>query len=292
MKRILKEPLLQFLLSGAVLFVIYAARNRDTAAGPTEVVVSAGHIEHLSATFAQLYRRPPAPAELKGLIDQYVREEILSREAVKLGLDRDDAVIRRRLQQKLEFVASDLAAIDAPTQAELEAWLAKHAERYRTEPVFSFEHVYLSPDRRGARLEADATALLAELRQRGPAVDVDSLGDSFLLAHAFDAAERSTVAAKFGAEFAAQLAAAPLGEWFGPVRSGFGMHLVLVTKRDGGGTPGLESVRERVARDLRNARRLEANERFLDGLLAQYTVKIEWPKPAEDEARQAVAQGP
>src|SRR5262245_13006659 len=148
MRSILKEPLLHFMLLGSALFAAYAFLNRAPNARPDEIIVRAGQIEHLAARFAQFQQRPPTAEELKGLIDQYVREEISSREAVKLGLDQDDSVIRRRLQQKLEFIATDLATADEPTESELADWLAKHPDNFRQPARYSFRHVYLSPERR------------------------------------------------------------------------------------------------------------------------------------------------
>src|SRR5262245_55195571 len=133
MNRIAKEPLLHFLLLGAALFAAYGFLNRSTQAQLGEVIVRAGQIEHMAARFAQFQQRAPTTEELKGLIDQYVREEVLSREAIKLGLDQNDAIIRRRLQQKMEFVATDLATVDEPSDAELTDWLANHPDIFRDE---------------------------------------------------------------------------------------------------------------------------------------------------------------
>jgi hypothetical protein len=129
--KLLKEPLIHFLLIGAALFTLYAALDRRAPTSPDEVVVSAGQIENLTANFTKVWQRPPSANELKGLIDAYVKEEVLSREAIKLGLDRDDPVIRRRLQQKMEFFAEDFAALAAPTDAELAAYLARHPEKFQ-----------------------------------------------------------------------------------------------------------------------------------------------------------------
>jgi hypothetical protein len=275
---LLKEPLLHFLVLGAALFTAYGVFNRELPAPPGEIIVSAGQIEHLAARFAQFQQRPPTTEELKGLIDQYVREEVLSREAMKLGLDRDDSIIRRRLQQKMEFVATDLATADEPTEAELAAWLAEHPDDFRQGPRFSFRHIYLNPDKRGDRFDADLAQLLTDLQQDGTQADVQARGDRFLLPHEWADAPQRAVAAQFGPEFAGQLAGVKTGEWTGPIRSGYGVHLVLLTARTDSHLPPLDEVRESVTRDVMRARRLEANRRFLDGLLARYQVKVEWPK--------------
>ena len=278
MRSLLHEPLCHFLLLGAALFAAYGFFNRAPHAQPGEIIVSAGQIEHLAARFAQFRQRPPTTEEWQGVIDQYVREEILSREAMKLGLDQHDAIIRRRLQQKMEFVATDLATADEPTEAELAAWLAQHPDDFRQAQRFSFRHIYLNPTKRGEHFDADMAQLLADLQQDGAPADVQTLGDSFLLPPEFADEAHSAVAAQFGPEFAGQLARLQTGAWTGPIRSGYGVHLVLLTGRTESRLPALDEVRELVKRDVMRARRLEANRRFLDGLLAQYTVKIAWPK--------------
>ena len=290
MKRFLKEPLLHFLLLGATLFVAYGFLNQTTNAPPGELIVSAGQLEHLTTTFARFQQRPPTAGELKGLIDQYVREEVMSREAVKLGLDRDDTIIRRRLQQKMEFVANDLAAATEPTEAELTTWLADHPDNFRQERQFSFRHVFVSPEKRGAHLDADISGLLKDLTEGGPRADVNRLGDSFLLPCEFTGESQSAIAAHFGSDFAAQLAKVNIGEWAGPIRSGYGAHLVLLTARTESRLPSLDEVRDSVKRDWMNERRLNANRHFFDAMLAKYRVKIELPKAEAVNAHKTVAK--
>ena len=157
-----------------------------------------GQIENLAATFAKVRQRPPTAEELKGQIDQYVKEEILSREAMKLGLDQNDTIIRRRLQQKMEFLAEDFAAGAEPTDAELADYLAKHPNQFAEEQRFSFRQVFLSPEKRGDHLEVDAATLLADLRQRGADTDLSTLGDSFLLPREFNNEPHRDVMSQFG----------------------------------------------------------------------------------------------
>lgn len=279
MKKLIREPLIHFLLLGAALFGVYAVLNKDKAALRADIVVTTGQVENLAATFAQVWQRPPTAEELKAQIDQYVKEEILSREAMKLGLDQNDTVIRRRLRQKMEFIAEDFAAAREPTDAELVDYFAKHQERFASEQHFSFRQVFLSPEKRGDQLDADATTLLAKLKQEGANVDVSALGDSLLLPHEFTGESQRGVASQFGEEFAAELAKLKTGEWSGPIQSGYGNHLVLVTTRTENRSAALDEVREEVKRELMNERRLAANQRFLDGLLAKYRVSVQQPPP-------------
>ena len=277
MKRLLAEPLVQFLLLGAALFAVYGYLDRAESR-PDEIVVGAGQIAHLAETFSRFQQRAPTADELKEQIDRYVREEILSREAIELGLDQDDTVIRRRLQQKLEFIASDLAGAVEPTEAELAAWLAAHPDDYRLEARLGFRQVCLIPERHGDRLDADVAELLAALRQAGAAAPIETLGDGLLLPQELVDQPSGSVALQFGPDFATQLASLPLGEWSGPVSSGYGVHAVLLTARTDGWLPALDEVRARVARDVLSARRQQAEREFMDGLLAKYEVRIEWPE--------------
>ena len=166
MKSILREPLVHFLLLGGLLFLFFEWRG---SGGPTSsrIVITPGLVEHLASGFARTWQRPPTDAELKGLIDDYVKEEIATREAVGMGLDRDDTIIRRRLRQKLEFLVEDAASSAPPTDAELQAWLDEHPQSFRAEPQLAFRQVYVSPERRGASAATDAEKLLARLRAKG-----------------------------------------------------------------------------------------------------------------------------
>ena len=180
MKALLREPLVHFLLLGGLLFLFFEWRG---SGGPTSsrIVITPGLVEHLASGFGRTWQRPPTDAELKGLIDDYVKEEIATREAVGMGLDRDDTIIRRRLRQKLEFLAEDASSAAPATDAELRAWLDKHPESFRAEPQLAFRQVYVSPERRGASAGRDAETLLARLRAKGKDATTDGLGDPSML---------------------------------------------------------------------------------------------------------------
>jgi len=281
MKRLLKEPLLHFLVLGALLFVGYGLLNRGDEPEPGRIVVTQGKIENLRATFSRVWQRPPSPAELDGLIHDYIREEVLAREATALGLDRDDTVIRRRLRQKMEFVANDLAARAEPSEAELREFLAKHPDLFRLEPRFTFRQVYLNTDRRGEAAKQDAMRLLGELNQAGAKADFQKMGDATLLSPELADVKAGEVTRQFGEGFTRKLAQLPEGRWHGPVISGYGVHLVYVEERKPGRMPELPEVREQVAREWADARRREANEKFYQNLLKRYAVTIERPRVAD-----------
>ena len=288
MRRFLSEPLLHFFMLGAALFIVHGLVSGPSNV-PREIVVSAGQVEHLAAGYARTWRRQPTDAELKGLIDDWVREEIASREAIALGLEKDDTVIRRRLRQKLEFVSEDVAALSEPSDAELNAYLKAHPETFRVEPRFTFSQVYLDPERHGPKLARDAARLLAQLTEAGGQVDISALGDSLLLEQTFRSVSTSEVAVQFGENFAARLVELPPGEWQGPIESGYGMHLVYVSERTKRQSPELSAVRDDVRREWQNARRLESNRKFYEDLLKRYTVTIEGLEPTKEHQNRVEA---
>ncbi len=275
--RLAREPLVHFLLLGAVLFGAYRLLN---AGGPGagsagEIVVTQGRIRSLAETFSRTWQRPATAEEMQGLVEDYIREEVLYREAVAIGLDRDDTVIRRRLRQKLEFVSEDSGAAEQPTEQALVEFLAANPESYRIESWLTFRQIFLDPSKRGAGLEADAAGLLDALRSRGGALDPATAGDSLMLEPHYAHATETDVARLFGDEFEAALHGKPVGEWFGPVRSGYGAHLVLIESRTPGRQAELAEVRETVARDWAARRRQEMLDTQYRELRSRYAVRVE-----------------
>ena len=205
-RRLLREPLLHFLLIGTALFVLYGALNRGRSDAPSDIVVSEARVEALAESFATVWMRPPTPEEIKGLVDDYIAEEIYYREAIAMGLDQDDTVIRRRLRQKMEFISEDAATATEPTDAELRAYLAAHPEKFLEPAELTFVQVYFSTEKRGDQARPSAEQLLAELQAgRGPAILADA-GDPTLLPGDMQSASPQVIANAFGSDFAAQIA--------------------------------------------------------------------------------------
>lgn len=277
MKRWLHEPLVHFLLLGAALFLVFGFFGKPNGGAPGAIVITQGQIASMVSGFTSTWQRPPTPEELERLIQDRVKEEVYSREAMALGLDQDDTIIRRRLRQKMEFLSDDVAAQAEPSDAELSAYLQEHRDSFRIERRFTFRQVYLSPERRGESLAQDTAQVLAQLRQAGGEADISQLGDPFLLERAFDAVPEGEVAKLFGDKFAVRLAELTPGSWQGPVESGYGVHLVFVGDRTDGGAPALGDVRDAVYREWANAKRLDANEAFYRSLRKKYSVTIERP---------------
>jgi hypothetical protein len=282
LKYLLREPLVHFLLLGAALFVLDAWLR--PAAGPaanTEIVVGEARIRNLAQTFQRTWKRPPTKLKLDGLVESHVREEVLYREALALGLDRDDAIIRRRLQQKMEFVSEEAAALVAPNDDDLVAYMQANPDAFRAEPRVTFSQVYLDPRKRASTLDADARRLIDGLGRAGPNPDLAKLGDSLMLLEPhYENAPQVEVERLFGREFAEAVVKQPVGRWTGPIGSGYGVHVVRVESMTPGGVPALAEVRPLVEREWRNAKRQELSKAFYDRLRAKYAVTVKMPAAA------------
>jgi hypothetical protein len=288
-QRIIREPLLHFLLLGAAIFAVHHGMpNRDEGARG-RIVITQGQIEHLATGFAMIWKRQPTADELAGLVRDHVREEVYCREAMAMGLDKDDTVIRRRLRQKMEFVTDDMVAQVQPTDADLSAYLEAHPEQFRVASRFTFQQVYLNPGKHGTNLLRDANHLMAQLPADGARTDASALGDASLLENRFNAMSVREVAGQFGEKFANALAGLKPGQWHGPLESSYGQHWVWVSDRTEGRIPPLSEVRDAVRREWENIRRMEANEKVYQDMLKRYVITIEHPPGAEPK-KLAVAQ--
>ena len=272
--RVLREPLTHFIGLALAIFLLYGVVNRSAEPEADEIIVTSAKIEQLGSLFTKTWQRPPSAQELKGLIDDYVKEEIYNREALLLGLDRDDTVIRRRLRQKMEFLVDAEVDAMAPTDAELEIYLKANADQFRIAPMMAFEQIYLSPVKRGARINADAQGMLDEVRGNAQ-VDPARLGDQTLLPSTLPLAAKATINQTFGGTFADELEKLPENQWSGPVPSSYGLHLVRVTERKEGRNPALSEVRDAVAREWSNTRRKAVEAERIEALLKRYNVTIE-----------------
>jgi PPIC-type PPIASE domain len=278
MRRLLREPLLHFFLMGTVMFGVYGWLHRGPMNSANEILVTRGQVQNLRLQFERVWQRPATKQELQGLVDNWVREEIFYREGTAMGLDRDDPVVRRRIGQKLEFILES-ATPPMPTDAELQAWLDAHPHDYRIEPTYSLRQVYFDPARHGARLEADIAAARRTL-ESGKAV----AGDVTMLPPTMEAVTAIEMTRVFGDEFGEGLRLLPLNRWQGPVRSGYGLHLVELTANEAGRRATLADVRAQVERDLSRARAEEASAAFYDKLRANYAVRIEGDSAVVDPA--------
>lgn len=266
LKWLVREPLLHFLLIGAVLFagITFAkGQNRPT------VRIDAQELEQLAAYWEMQSQRPPTRAELASIIHERVNEELLSREAVRLGLDKGDMIVRRRLAQKMAFASEDLAAVSEPSVAALQAYYDKTKDRYATPARLALRHLFFSSDRTGVSPQVAAQAALTELQAGRPAT-----GDPSMLPQTYADVAVTELARDYGEPFAAATLKAAEGAWVGPVASPYGVHLIRIERRLAPVTPPLAEVRAEVRAAWMAERRAEANRAFLDRLRRQYKVEI------------------
>jgi PPIC-type PPIASE domain len=273
-RSLLREPLLHFLLIGMALFLLYG-KVAPPAEDGNQITVTRSGIAALARQFQVTWSRPPTPVELQGLVDGHVRDEILFREGVALGLVNDDPVIKRRVRQKLEVLIEEGRA-NTPSDAQLSSYLSENAAKFRVPPVLSFEQVLFDPADYGDKLEF---ALAASIEALNGGATPQSHGKSSMLPMQIENLPLDLVIHDFGEQFGQALEAAPVGQWLGPVRSGFGLHLVRISQRQSGYLPALEEARKAVTREWENSQREEALANNYVRLRKQYDVVIEGQNP-------------
>lgn len=273
---LLREPMLHFVALGAALFLVYATvGNLFSVDASRRIEISEPEIELLANTWERQWQRPPTEDELRSLVEARVREEVLYRQALAMGLDRNDVVVRRRMVQKMDLLSQDLALLADPTDAELRAFYDLHREEYRVPPRVSFTHVYFNTDRRGESAIEEARRVLAEILEETPEpVRAAERGDRFMLAHEYVRQSPAEIRQAFGGRFADDLFEAGPG-WQGPLVSGYGIHLVNVTERVESRVPEYGEVRDRLVTDFNRERGERAREALYEGLRTDYEVTID-----------------
>lgn len=274
-----REPLLHFMLIGAAIYLLYGVFAEDLPEADEKTIsVSAGEIEWMLGFWQQRWNRPPTKAEFDGLVQQYIRETVLYREALTMGLNQHDQVIRRRLAQKLEFLAKDLVALTPPTEQELQAYFVEQEDRYKQPPLYTFTQVYLDPDKRGDSTLQDAETIMATLIAGGNTIeDPGALGDGFMLQNYYPEKTPIEIQKSFGSGFSELLFALSPGQWHGPIISGYGVHIVYVNHIKQPPEPDFGLLRERVTADWKIDKGEELNESFYQNLREQYSVVMESP---------------
>jgi hypothetical protein len=272
--RLVREPLVQFLFAGIAIFAIYELVRTESEPQQDRIVVTEGRVQQLALVFAKTWQRAPAPQELGGLIDAYVKEEIYYREAIKLGLDRDDTLIRRRMQQKMEFLSEPSDDRLTASEAALEAFYQQNHAEFRIEPKVEFLQILIDPEKGGESATLRAEQLLEQLRDSPPDLDAGDLGDATLLPYATRLSSVTSIGNGFGEDFAKKLVALPVGEWTGPIESPFGLHLVRITDRHDERLPPLSEIRKSVEQKWRAEERDKFRRDEYDRLRANYEVVV------------------
>jgi hypothetical protein len=268
------------MLIGAAIYLLYGA-FAEPAPEETDktIIVSAGEIEWMQTAWQKRWNRPPTEAEFDGLIQQYIKETVLYREALTMGLNKHDMVIRRRLAQKLEFLAKDLVALTPPTEDELQAYFTDHLDRYQAPTRYTFTQVFVDPDKRGDTTLDDAEKIKATLIAKGDAIeDAGALGDDFMLQNYYPEKDQIEIQKNFGSGFVESLVDLSPGQWHGPVLSGYGVHLVYVSNITEPPAPVVADMHERVMQDWKTEKGEELNEKFYANLRDSYTIVIEAPE--------------
>jgi len=288
MKKLLREPLVHFLLIGVVLFAVYAYtdRGRGGVESSKQIRLTFDDLAQMALLFQAQWRRDPTAEELGRLVDSRVEEEVLYREGLAMGLDKDDTIVKRRMAQKMQFLAEDVAAAREPTTLELAKWYEQNRDQFQQPPRVSFRHLYFSPDRRGARAREDAASALAQLAgQPEDSKLVVTLADPFMFQEYYRERAPEFLGKEFGPRFALAVAKLPPGSWQGPVESGFGWHLVFVDALVPGRIPPFEEIEGDVKTAWLAEGKTRAWEKAYQDMRAKYTVLLPAPPDAQASAR-------
>jgi hypothetical protein len=274
MKRLLNEPLLHFLVLGALIFGVYAWLNRSVpnkTNTASTVRITSNEIAWLKETWSRQWQREPTRDELRGLVTDFLKEELLSREAHALGLDQNDTIVRRRLAQKLEFLVQDTSSLAEPTEEDLRRFYEANPERFQTNARISFTQVFFSREKR-ADAATEAKAALSDLSRGASPAD---FGDRLLVDAEIVDADTQSVAAQFGSEFANAVFALKPGGWSGPIESAYGLHLVRVSEIKPANRREFSEVKTQVLERWREQRQRSDNEKYFASLLKKYDVVVD-----------------
>ncbi len=283
LRRWLREPLVHFLLLGGVLFAVnhYVQPDRGAAPSSKQIQLTLDELAQLALVFQSQWRREPTPEEFNRLVESKIQQEILYREALAMGLDKDDEIVKRRMAQKMQFLAEDVAAAREPTTAELKSWFEKHRAMFAQPPRLSFRHLYFSPDRRGARAREDAAKALAKLvGQPEDSKLAASLADPFMFQDYYRDRAPEYLGKEFGPQFTLAVAKLAPGSWRGPIESGFGWHLVFVDTVIPGRVPAFEEIEPDVKTAWLGEQKGLAWQKAYKEMRAKYTVLL--PAPPEN----------
>jgi peptidyl-prolyl cis-trans isomerase C len=276
-RRWLREPLLHFLVIGAALFVVYAALNRDPndPKDRRRIVLAENDLSQM--TIATLAQGRPAPTieQMRNLLEAKIREEVLCREALAMGLDKDDIIVKRRMLQKMDFLAEDLSDLREPSRDELQAWFRNNAQRFAYPPRISFRHLYFSFDKHGANTaEAAAEALRQIAGKPADSLDAAALADPFMFRDYYADRSPDQLGSEFGAKFEQALFDLKPGSWQGPIESGFGWHLVFVDSLTPGRVPEFVEVESEVKSEWIKDERAEFKRKAYEAMKARYEIVL------------------
>jgi peptidyl-prolyl cis-trans isomerase C len=284
-KRWLREPLLHFLLLGVVLFAAYAylQRGRGGVESSKQIALSLDDLQTMDTYFVSQWHRQPTPAEFQAMVEDKVREEVLYREALEMGLDKDDTIVKRRMAQKMQFLAEDVTAAHEPSTAELKTWFEKNSSKFALPSRYSFRHLYFSPDKRGKNAQGDAAKALAKIGgQPEDSKLAVSLADPFMFQDYYGDRAPEALAKEFGPQFVVALEKLKPGSWQGPIESGYGWHLVYVDTVVPGRIPAFDEMEPDVKTAWLGEQKQQAWQKAYQQMRAKYAVLL--PAPSDQSA--------
>ena len=275
LRRLIREPLLHFLLIGLLLFVIYDRLHpgSEDKSESNRIVLTSDDFEQLGVTWLAQGRAPPSPEQMQSLIELRVREEVLYREGVALGLDKDDTIVKRRIAQKMEFLAEGAAIESNPAPDTLRTWFKENAERFSLPARISFRHLYFSPDRRGEHAQEAAVKAMEQLSGKpGDWKEAEALGDPFMDRDYYGDRSAEDMAKLFGSNFARDIARLKTGQWQGPVESGYGWHLVFIDTSVPARVPTFEEIEPEIRAEWIEDQRALFKRKTYEAMRARYRV--------------------
>jgi peptidyl-prolyl cis-trans isomerase C len=283
----LREPLVQFLLIGVALFLISGALNRGTSqrARGYDIALTMDDLRQVHNTFRAQWEREPSPEEMRGLVEQRIREEILYREALQLGLDKDDVIIRRRLAQKMQFLSEDVSAAYEPKSEELKLWYEKNSQRFSLPATITFRHLYFSPDRRGRNARQAAVNTLATIASQPEDSKTADLADPFMFQNYYRGRSADQLTKEFGTSFAQAVLQLKPGSWQGPIESGYGWHLIWIESITPGRIPNFEEVERDVKTAWLADQKAQQWQKAYDKMRTKYQVLLPEPPAEPSSAR-------
>jgi peptidyl-prolyl cis-trans isomerase C len=289
-KQWLREPLLQFLLIGLALFAVQRALppGRVDQTDRKRIVLTEDDVSQLALMWQAQGHPPPTPEEMLGLLESRIREEVLYREALAMGLDKDDTIVKRRMMQKMDFLAEDLSDLREPRREELKEWFAKNAGRFTVPGRISFRHLYFSFDKHGEKTAAAAAAALKQVAGKpSDSSEAAALADPFMFLDYYGDRPFDYVAKTFGPKFARALFELKAGSWQGPIESGYGWHLVFIDSLTPARLPEFEEVETDVKTVWVDEQRAQFKRKAFEAMRAGYEIVL--PKVLANAAPVAAA---
>jgi hypothetical protein len=270
-KKLIREPIVLFIIIGLALYIIQASVFNSDPSSRKQITITSDQLMQLESGFSKTRMRPPTQSELEGLIADHIRNEVLYREALAMGLAENDQVIRSRLRLKLELLMDNMASVNVPSQPMLESFLQENADDFKEDYQVSFIQVFVNPE------EHTDPQVVAEnlLTQLQVGANPEDLGDRTMMGYAFHEYSQTDVARRFGTQFASQVSQGETGQWSGPVNSSIGLHLIRIDFYQEGTLPELSDIRKSVEREWMVKQKSEVKAAAYEKLLEGYDIQIE-----------------